>query len=216
MLGAFYKGLYLPSRCYPSTKKTSIMASCLDPSEIPSFIEKIPYLLECHQKEYPGKKALEKKYEHKPPRKPEDAVEFVEKVCTWSKGRGYHLKNDIPNNNDHKYIKSILSEGYTRARRGNVAEGVEYISNLKYVGQSYASKMLHFLLPDHTVILDEIIRRRCVFSETANGYKKFLKYCHDLLDQAEKSPKLPAGFKNNLRVCDIEAALFMYIQNPVP
>ena len=193
------------------------MASCLDPSEIPSFIEKIPYLLECHQKEYQDTKVLEKKYgyKHKSPLKPEEAVEFVEKVCTWSKGRGHYIKRNVVRNNDHKDIADALFKGYTKAKNGNVAEGVECISILHGLGQSYASKMLRFLLPDGAVILDSIIRTECGFSETVHGYKKFLKYCHDLLDQAKESQKLSAGFKNNLRVCDIEAALFIYVQKSV-
>ena len=65
------------------------MASCLDPSEIPSFIDKIPNLLECHKRWYPGAKKVEEKAKQlivsKPSPKPEKFVEFFEVVCKWGR-----------------------------------------------------------------------------------------------------------------------------------
>ena len=194
------------------------MASCLDPSEIPFFIEKIPYLLECHQKEYPKTKKVEKlaKKLIGSDFEPTKSKKFVEEVCSWAGKTGPLVRGQVISNNSPEQIAYALCEGYTKATRGGVAEGVECISSLHGLKQSYASKMLRFLLPDRAVILDSIIRTKCGFSETDHGYKKLLKCCHHLLNQARKSQKLFAGFKNNLRVCDIEAALFMYIQRSGP
>ena len=193
------------------------MASCLDPSEIPSFIEKIPCLLECHQRQYPGAKELERIAKKLINNKfqPTESVEFVKKVCKWSKGYGFVLQKTIPDNNKPEEIASALCEAYVIAQK-DAARGVERIKKLQEVGQSFASKMLRFLLPDHAVILDRIIRDKCDYKETVHGYTKFLKFCQDLRKQARRSQKLPANLRGRLRICDIEAALFVYIQKPVP
>lgn len=175
------------------------MASCLDPSEIPSFIEKIPCLLECHQRQYPGAKALEKKakqlIDSKPPKKPDEFVEFLKEVCKW--GRILRITSRIFKNNEPKQIKSILCKGYELAKsKNNVAGGVKCISGLYGVSQSSASKMLRFLLPDHAVILDSRIRGKCGYKETVHGYTEFLKSCQDLRKQARRSQKLPANLRN--------------------
>ena len=192
------------------------MASCLDPSEIPFFIEKIPYLLECHQKEYPKTKKVEKlaKKLIGSDFEPTKSVEFVKKVCKWAGKTGNRVRGQVIPNNTPEQIAYALCEGYTSASYGCVAEGVGCISSLHGLGQSYASKMLRFLLPDSAVILDKKIRDECDFSETVHGYKKFLEHCLYLRKQANDSQKFPNDLKN-LRVCDIEAALFMYIQKPV-
>ena len=192
------------------------MASCFDPSEISSFIERIPNLLECHQRWYPGAKKIEKKAEQliDPPKEAEEFVEFFKEVCKW--GRISRITTRVIEGNEPERIKSILCKGYELAKNKDVAEAVECISGLYGIRQSSASKMLRFLLPDRAVILDSIIRDKCGYGETVHGYNKLLSCCHNLLNQAKESQKLPVDFKNNLRVCDIEAALFMYIQKPEP
>ena len=194
------------------------MASCLNPSEILSFIEKIPYLLECHQRWYPGAKKIEKRAKQliESPKEAEEFVEFFKEVCKW--GRISRITSRVIKGNEPERIKSILCKGYELANSDDVkdvAEGVNCISGLYGVRQSSASKMLRFLLPNRAVILDSIIRNKCGYGETVHGYKEFLEHCHCLRKQADNSLKISDDFKN-LRVCDIEAALFMYIQKPVP
>ena len=193
------------------------MASCLDPSEIPSFIEKIPYLLECHKKKYPGAGEVEELAEKLIVGgfKSKESKKFVEEVCDWAGKTGNRVRGQVIKNNSEQ-IAYALCEGYKSASKGCVAEGVGCISSLYGLGQSFASKMLRFIFPEGAIILDDIICRRCNYYPNILGYKDFLQCCHNLLDQAKESQKLSAGFKNNLRVCDIEAALFMYIQKPVP
>ena len=190
------------------------MASCLDPSEISSFIEKIPYLLGCHQKQYPGADEVEGLAEKLIVGgfKSKESKKFVEEVCDWAGKTGNRVRGQVIPKNTPEQIAYALCEGYKSASKGCVAEGVGCISSLHGLGQSFASKMLRFIFPEGAVILDSIICKRCVYASNILGYKKFLKCCHNLLDQAKESQKLPADFKNNLRVCDIEAALFIYVQ----
>ena len=190
------------------------MASCLDSSQIPSFIEKIPYLLECHRGQYLGTKEVEEFAE-----KLIDndfhltkSVEFVKKVCNWAGKTGNRVRGQVIPKNTPEQIAYALCEGYTSASKGCVAEGVGCISSLHGLRQSFASKMLRFLLPSRAVILDKEIRDRCGYKENTLGYKEFLKSCHDLLNQAQESQKLSVDFKKSLRVCDIESALFMCIR----
>ena len=100
-----------------------------------------------------------------------------------------------------------MRTGYEKACNGCVAEGIEWIRELKGLGQSFASKQLRFLMPDRAVILDSVIRKRLGYNETLPGYSKFLADCLTLRDQAHKSEEV-----RGLRVCDIEAALYTKIQ----
>ncbi len=138
------------------------------------------------------------------------SLEFVENVCEW--GGGNRLISNIRSSNDPEQIASVLYEGYTKAEKGNVAEGVEWIRCLKGLGQSFASKQLRFLVPHLAIILDSVIREELGYEETVCGYSEFLADCQTLLRHAKKSEELDAEFKQGLRVCDIEAALYTKIQ----
>ena len=179
-------------------------------------LSEIPCLLDSHRDNYQNhqKKSVEELQD--------DAVKlidngfnakksrkFVEEVCEWGGGQRL-IKRIIDNNTDEK-ISSALHEGCTKVQKGCVPEGVERIQCLKGLGLSFASKMLRFLAPDCAVILDRVIRTQLGYEETC-GYSEFLGDCQALLRHAKKSEELDAEFKQGLRVCDIEAALYAKIQ----
>ena len=190
---------------------------CLPPSDIPSFIAQIPNLLNKHQHNYPTTKQVEQlaKQVIKNNFDPIQSAQFVKEVCNWATPTGNRVRGKVfsyYNNNNYSKIGRALKMGYESVQKGCVGTGVEYIRELRGLGQSFASKILRFLCPEDTVILDKIIREQCDYNPTVSEYNKFLDFCHNLLDQSKKSHLLPSNFKNKLRVCDIEAALFIYIK----
>ncbi len=185
--------------------KFAIVRLDLAPAEIPDLLQR-------HAWHFPGTDGLEEAggalvataFDAKASRA------FVKRVCEW--GKGHRLVARVLGNNTEKQIASALREGYADALDGRVAEGVERISGLNYLGQSFASKQLRFIAPTLAVILDSVLRTRLGYEETASGYSEFLADCRALLGHAQKSDQLETGFRAKLRICDIETALFARIQ----
>jgi len=175
-------------------------------------LSEIPDLLRRHAKKFPGAKELE------------DAGgtlvacgfeagashAFVKRVCEW--GGGHRFVDRVLENNTDQQIAAALREGYASALDGDVAEGVKRIGGLYYLGQSFGSKQLRFMAPTLSVILDGVLRSRLGYEETAEGYSEFLADCRTLLAHAQRSDQLDAAFRAQLRVCDIETALFSKVQ----
>jgi hypothetical protein len=76
---------------------------------------------------------------------------------------------------------------------------------LPYFRMSFASKIIRFIYPDRAVIFDSVIRSGLGYPESADGYGAFLDDCQAILDRSRT--EYP-----ELRVCDIEAAIFMKLR----
>jgi hypothetical protein len=135
---------------------------------------------------------------------------FVRRVIEW--GRGHRFVERTIVNNSPTQIATALSTGFDAAMAGDPAEGVERISELRHLGQSFASKQLRFLVPTKAVIFDSEIRERLGYSETRVGYSAFLEDCKTILHKTKTSDRLPTAVSDALRVCDIEAALYSKLQ----
>jgi hypothetical protein len=134
---------------------------------------------------------------------------YVQAVCRW--GRGHRLVNRVVQKNTGQQMASALRESLRLAQKGQVAEGVDVICQLRYLGQSFASKQLRFLAPTMAVILDDVIRTALGYSDTVEGYREFLADCRQILDNARvASIKTETGAP--LRIADVEAAIFAKIQ----
>ena len=88
---------------------------------------------------------------------------------------------------------------------GDAAAAVSSLQQLRYLGQSFASKVARFLSPNTAVILDEVIRGALGYRESQDGYLEFLDDCQTTLS-------LLAPHHPQLRICDVEAAIFAKIQ----
>jgi hypothetical protein len=174
--------------------------------------DEVEYLLDRHAMRYPGAKDLETQgsavIDHR--FSPTKVTSFVKDVCSW--GRGHRLVSRILSENPSHKVASTLHEAYEATLSSGSGEGVERIKTLRYLGQSFASKMLRFMLPERAVILDEVIRSGLGYAETRDGYEEFLTDCRTMLDIVRNSDVVARDLRSRMRVCDIEAALFSKIQ----
>jgi hypothetical protein len=170
----------------------------LDPAEV-------TWLLERHSTHYPGAEECERLgasaaltgfAEHK-------AVQFVQAVVTW--GGGHRFLGRLLEQNPRNEISLALRDAHALLLDCQSSAAVMRLQQLRYLGQSFASKVARFLMPDRAVILDEVIRGALGYRESQDGYQEFLDDCQSIHDHLVVS--MP-----NLRICDVEAAIFAKIQ----
>jgi hypothetical protein len=173
----------------------------LDPREV-------PHLLQEHRLSYPGCCDLEGRARQLKENdfQPDACLHFVEQVYRWSKSvrNLSHVLNAGPDEIASRLraaTKQIDAEEETRA--------VETLAGIPHVGISYASKIARFLDPSRCVILDSIIREHIGYPDDLWGYEAFLRDCNDAVHMLKASPSLDPECRERLRVCDVEAALFM-------
>lgn len=172
----------------------------------------IPDLLVRHANNYPGAQELESAALAliESGFQPEVSADFVRCVCKW--GGGDRQMGRVRDNNSPNEVSLALSESVALARGGEVAKGVERIRRLRNLGQSFASKQMRFLEPTRAVILDSVIRSGLGYAETGTGYAEFLSDCQTILTNVRGSGQLGKTQATELRVCDIEAAIFAKLQ----
>lgn len=179
----------------------SFVRISLAPSEVPKLLKR-------HRSEYPGAEVVE----HCARRviaanfPPADATAFIEGVCEW--GGGNRNLSRIRDAGDAAIAQSLKSA--TEAiDAGDVVPAIGELQRLPHLGLSFASKVARFLAPDKCVVLDSVIRTRIGYVESQEGYAEFLQDCFRLLELLRTSPDLDASLRDGLRVCDVEAAVFM-------
>ncbi len=165
----------------------------------------IPGLLERHAKNYPGGGALEQlgKAIKDSEFQPKDACAFVENVVRW--GGGQRFVGRLLAQNTPDQISKALNEAHSLLLKSEAASAVSKLQELRYLGQSFASKVARFLIPTAAVILDDVIRGALGYRADRNGYQEFLFDCQATLG-------LLTAHHPQLRVCDVEAAIFAKIQ----
>lgn len=141
---------------------------------------------------------------------PVDSQFYVEQVTRW--GRGHRLLGRVMSKNTAQEIARALRSGFDGAMAGDPAEGVERICRLNHLAQSFASKQLRFLVPSRVVIMDSVIRERLGYPESVDGYRAFLRDCHEILRLTKLSVQLSTEVRASLRVCDIESAIYAKLQ----
>lgn len=172
----------------------------LSPSELPELLAR-------HRSEYPGAEVVEQCARRLIAANfpPADATAFIEGVCEW--GRGNRNFSRIRDAGDATIAQSIKSATET-IDAGDVVRAIGELQHLPHLGLSFASKVARFLAPDKCVVLDSVIRSRIGYVESSEGYTEFLQDCFQLLHMLRTSRDLDASFCD-LRVCDVEAAVFM-------
>lgn len=170
----------------------------LSPAEIPGLLER-------HTKNYPGAIALERRGAETIAGGVQvtDARVFVDAVVRW--GGGQRFVGRLLSQNTAEQISSALQESNALLQIGRAAAAVSRLQQLRYLGQSFASKLARFLNPAAAVILDEVIRGALGYRESQDGYQEFL-------DDCQSSLALLAPHHPQLRICDVEAAIFAKIQ----
>lgn len=174
--------------------------------------QELPGLLAAHTDLYPGARILEESGAAllRSNFSPDEATKYVKRVCQW--GGGHRFVDRVMGRNTPDGIAERLQAGLALTRDGDVAGGVAEIAKLQFLGQSFASKQLRFMAPDRAVILDSVIRSRLGYGATKAGYGEFLGDCEAILLHAQQSHDLDAQFRQRLRVCDIESAIFAKLQ----
>lgn len=165
----------------------------LAPSEVPK-------LLAQHRSEYSDTQDVEQRAKRLIAAS--GSREFVASVCKW--GGGQRLVSRICKDGDATIARSATEA----IEEGDVTLAIGELINLRYLGLSFASKVARFLAPDKCVVLDRVIRCRIGYVESSEGYTEFLQDCFQLLHMLRTSRDLDASFRD-LRVCDVEAAVFM-------
>jgi hypothetical protein len=141
----------------------------------------------------------------------EQAANFVRRVCRW--GGGNRIAGRVRPKHMKDTMSAVLSKAYALCVQDRTAEAVATIStSIRYLGISFASKQLRFLAPEKAVILDSVIRNHLGYAENIVGYQAFLDDCSSILALAQVSECLGPEFRNRLRICDIEVALYLHIQ----
>lgn len=168
----------------------------------------MPELLERHRSEYPGAEVVElcarRLIAAKFP--PVHATAFIEGVCEW--GGGNRNFSRIRKAGDATIARSLKSAAEA-INADDVVWAIEELQHLPHLGLSFASKVARFLAPDKCVVLDSVIRTRIGYVESQEGYSEFLQDCFQLLEQLRTSQDLDASLRDGLRVCDVEAAVFI-------
>ncbi|WP_342637100.1 hypothetical protein [Thioclava nitratireducens] len=167
--------------------------------------QEIPALLQAHRTKWEPPQRLEARGEAliAADFPSDEAVQFAYDVIRW--GKGHRFVDRFKTQNSPDSVSRALRQSVKLADRGNVAEGVEEIRKLSWISQSFASKIVRFLRPNAAVILDSVIRNALGYAETKDGYNAFLRDCEEMLAAvADDYPQL--------RVCDIEAAIFAKLQ----
>ena len=132
------------------------------------------------------------------------SASFAERVVDW--GKGWRFRDRFLNENKHGKIAVSLMKADNLANSGNPVKAVALLNDeLLHLGLSFASKLVRFLAPNHAVIFDSVIRTKLGYPETPNGYQEFLDDCRCIHNSAFKT--IP-----DLRICDIEAAIYMKLQ----
>lgn len=162
-------------------------------------------LLKKHAENYPGAPALEQRGIAiiKAGFPPVDAMAFIETIVRW--GGGQRFVGRLLDQNSPGQIAYALQEANALLQSGQAAAAVSKLQQLRYLGQSFASKVARFLSPNTAVILDEVIRSALGYRQNHEGYQEFLTDCQTV--QKVLAPNYP-----ELRICDVEAAIFAKIQ----
>ncbi|EGE58172.1 UNVERIFIED_ORG: hypothetical protein GGI63_006209 [Rhizobium esperanzae] len=179
----------------------SFVRISLAPSEVPELLER-------HRSEYPGAEVVELCARRliAADFPPADATAFIVGVCEW--GRGNRNLSRIVDAGDPTIAQSLKSAAKA-IDADDVVWAIEELQQLPRLGLSFASKVARFLAPDKCVVLDSVIRTRIGYVESEEGYSEFLQDCFQLLEMLRTSPDLDASLRDGLRVCDVEAAIFI-------
>ncbi|MEX2453204.1 MAG: hypothetical protein WD470_00780 [Rhodospirillaceae bacterium] len=129
-----------------------------------------------------------------------------DEVTKW--GGGHRFRERARTINTPETVASAFRAAYKKATKGEVAEAVSVIANLKYVGQSFASKQIRILMPETAVTMDSVIRNRLGYRENKAGYKDFLRDCGTVFERIKISDEVPDNLKNKLRLCDVEMMIY--------
>ena len=130
----------------------------------------------------------------------EDAKKFVLQVIRW--GGGHRFVDRFDKLNTGSKVAAALKKANLQVRSNSMGKAVKAVAALKYLGFSFASKVLRFMAPEKAVILDQVLSTRLGYPKTAGGYEDFLSDCYALREVAAP----------DLRICDIESALFAKVQ----
>lgn len=181
--------------------RLSFVQVSLAPSEVAE-------LLELHRSKYPGTEVVEQCARRLTAANfpPAEATAFIEGVCEW--GGGERNLGRILDAGDAA-VAQTLELAIDAIEAGDAVRAVGELRHLPHLGLSFASKVARFLAPDKCVILDSVIRTRIGYVESLKGYAEFLRDCSRLLELLRTSPDLDASLRDGLRVCDVEAAVFM-------
>lgn len=133
----------------------------------------------------------------------EASVDFATSVIRW--GRGQRFVDRFLNNNPAERTAAALRNAACWVDANQVSQAVAELQGLRYLGQSFASKLVRFMFPANAVILDDVIRSNLGYMDTREGYDVFLADCTEILQLARPQHA-------SLRVCDIEAAIFAKLQ----
>ena len=165
-------------------------------------------LLELHRSKYPGTEVVEQCARRLIAANfpPAEATAFIEGVCEW--GGGERNLSRILDAGDAT-IAQTLKLANEAIDAGDAVRAVGQLRHLPHLGLSFASKVARFLAPDRCVVLDSVIRTRIGYVESSEGYSEFLRDCSQLLQMLRTSPDLDASLRDGLRVCDVEAAVFI-------
>jgi hypothetical protein len=142
-------------------------------------ISDVPRLLAAHAAKWPDRGRLVSNARNTEARgfQLTDSRKYVEAVYAW--GRGDRNLGRVLENGDDALAGALRNASALLKQGMPVAASAE-LCRLSYVGQSFATKLVHFLAPDVAVILDQRIRSRLGYSETDAGYDRFLSDCHAL------------------------------------
>lgn len=162
-------------------------------------------LLERHATNYPGAAACEALGVEvvRSGFDPIHSAKFFREVILW--GHGHRFLGRFLDQNSPDNLAIALREADALLILERPGKAVVRLQQLRFLGQSFASKVARFLHPTGAVILDDVIRSALGYQENQEGYDEFLQDCQTM--QAVLSLSYP-----NLRVCDIEAAIFAKIQ----
>ena len=165
----------------------------------------VPGLLQRHAENYPNAGVCEQSGVEiiKADFPPDDAMAFIEAVVRW--GGGQRFVGRLLKQNEPAQIALALREANDLLTDGQSAAAVDRLQQLRYLGLSFASKVARFLSPNTAVILDKVIRGALGYRESQEGYQEFLTDCQVVLTLL--TPNHP-----QLRICDVEAAIFAKIQ----
>ena len=118
---------------------------------------------------------------------PQLSMEFLEAVCTW--GGGHRFRDRLLGGNAPAVVSATLREAYSAASADRSTEAVAHVqANIRYLGLSYASKIVRCLCPSHAVVLDSRVREGWGYTHNIDGHREFNDECARLLNLLAADP----------------------------
>lgn len=195
-----------------SKQSITVKGQPFEPALVPELIQRHPRGIES---------ALQLEAQAQPIRRGrflrQELRDFIRAVCAWggySKTAARVLgENPFPKVRRH-FERAALALGQ---REPNIRWALRELSELRFLGVSFASKHLRFLRPEICPVLDSVLSEQLGYPLDGRGYQLFAEDCLQIAEILRKR-RVPNPFRRAGGVwfaAEVEMALYVFIKEEV-